>query len=838
MSDIDADAPGTRSTTGTRVAASYAGRTAALADFAIANGSTRPRDAIASAATGRRHDATGLVRLAHDAVTQEARAELAADIDLRRAGLLAHVIAHTARHDRDRDDALALLELIATAGGRSALDDEEVLDLLELLALAGRPRDVERLARELGVPESAPFQKRLLIRNAWRIRNGLPTDGLDGWARTMSHLYERDGLEALTAHEGTAAPFGRLSCPAAKPAPPGPRVTVLVGADVAWTAEGVGTLLAQTHQDLQILVVTRRRRLPSSHPWRVRDRRVRRVRVKDATSPAHARDLAVERYADGTYLTLHLPDVWVHPRTLERQVAFLEAHPEHAGCVVPAAEVTDDLVFLRPPGRPGFVGPDPATLLLRTAHPAREGGWDDVGELAELELLERVEAITGSRVPVVGSAPVRLRRTARAPGTPPRPAAELRWYTAAFRHWHAGAAPDELRRGPRTDSGRTVSAPVRMLPGAPRQGPVDVVYATEFRFPGGNTTLTRNEIETLVEAGHRVALLALESPLVRDLPVNPQVLETATRLDLPVLTLDDRLDTTLTVVRHPTVLQFAEPRRSGVRTERLVQIVNHRPHDGDGSHPMYDMTTVLATARAVFGVAAAVAPESATIRRLLDGLVDPDALTRTDWHGIVRWEAPPGPRQAGPGRPPVIGRHSRDGYDKWPDADILRLVYPVDGSRDVRVLGGAAQASQRAGLDVATAWTVHPFGSLAPRSFLDELDFWVYFHGPELVESFGMATVEALHAGLVVVLPPYMEATFGDAALYASPQDALDLVDRLWADPDAYRAQSARAIRRASEWFGPTALLHRIADLGVRPTGERTVTRRPRRLHTVSRLGR
>lgn len=828
MSNANTDATGAHIDARARVAAAYAKRTAGLSDFAIDSGSSRTRDAIALTATGRRYDAAGLARLARDAVTDEARAELAADIDLRLTARLARVIARTARDDRDRGAAIALFKLVAMTGDRSDLKGSELLDFLELVASRGRPQTVERFAREFGVPRSAPFEKRLLVRNARRVRSGVPVDDLDDWTGTMSRLYEREGLEALTARDGTESPFRRLSCTPVTAAPHGPRVTVLVSADATWTPDGVAALLAQTHRNLQILVVTHHRRLPSRHPWRVRDARIRHVRAKGATSTVQARNLAVERYADGTYLALHLPGTWMHPRTIERQVAFLEAHPDRDACIVPSAAVTDDLLFVRSPERPGFVGPDPAGVLLRTASPAVEGGWDDVSELSEVELVERVEAMTGTRVPVVGQAPIRLRRTDRVPGAPLPPAPDRRWYTAAFRQWHAGATMDELRSGPGAAPHRSLSTPVTLWPRAPRRMAVDIVYATEFRFPGGNTTLTCNEIEALVDAGYGVALLPLESPLVRDLPVNSRVLEMAARLALPVLTRDTPLTTTLTIVRHPTVLQFAEPRRSGVRTERLVQIVNHRPHDGDGSNPMYDMATVTATARAMFGVVPEIAPESAAIRDLLDGLVDPGALTRTNWHGILHAE-PSGPREACPDRPPVIGRHSRDGYEKWPDADVLRSVYPVDGSRDVRVLGGAAQASRRTGLDVEAAWTVHPFGSLPPRAFLDELDFWVYFHGPELVESFGMATVEALYAGLVVVLPHYMEPTFGDAAVYASPHDALDVVDRLWADPDAYRAQSARASRRASELFGPAALLRRMADLGVRPTGAVPRAERPAR---------
>jgi hypothetical protein len=171
---------------------------------------------------------------------------------------------------------------------------------------------------------------------------------------------------------------------------------------------------------------------------------------------------------------------------------------------------------------------------------------------------------------------------------------------------------------------------------------------------------------------------------------------------------------------------------------------------------VYDIASVVANCEAAFGLAPVVAPESTLMRTLLEGLIDARLLSAEDWNGTVP-PSPGEPRRSDPSRRPVIGPHARDHSE-----------------------------------------------------FLEELDFWVYFHGPDLYESFDMAAVEAMAAGLVVILPAAMEANFGDGALYGDPADVAPMIDRLWADPEAYAAQSARAVRTARERFGEAALLARV----------------------------
>jgi glycosyltransferase involved in cell wall biosynthesis len=58
----------------------------------------------------------------------------------------------------------------------------------------------------------------------------------------------------------------------------------------------------------------------------------------------------------------------------------------------------------------------------------------------------------------------------------------------------------------------------------------------------------------------------------------------------------------------------------------------------------------------------------------------------------------------------------------------------------------------------------------------------VHYPDPDYIEEFGRAPMEAMAAGVPVILPPAFEPTFGPAALYADPEAVWPLVARLWED--------------------------------------------------------
>jgi hypothetical protein len=219
----------------------------------------------------------------------------------------------------------------------------------------------------------------------------------------------------------------------------------------------------------------------------------------------------------------------------------------------------------------------------------------------------------------------------------------------------------------------------------------------------------------------------------------------------------------------------------------------------------------------VTGAAPTWVPISPVVR---DALV-PKAAGRVvlswDWEPVIdvaRWQTG---RTGFRSNRPVLGRHTADHWTKWPGRrrDIL-AAYPDDPRYDVRVLGGTATPAAVLGYQPAN-WTSLPFGSVPPQRFLAELDFFVYYHHRKFTEPFGRAVLEAIASGAVTILPPALEPIFGGACRYGQPSDVREYVDELYADWDAYAAQSRKGVELAAKRFGPETHLERLAALIGKP---------------------
>jgi hypothetical protein len=256
-----------------------------------------------------------------------------------------------------------------------------------------------------------------------------------------------------------------------------------------------------------------------------------------------------------------------------------------------------------------------------------------------------------------------------------------------------------------------------------------------------------------------------------------------------------------------------------IRAGHTIVVLNQPPRDARHAQSYYVFDAVRERVERLFGGAAVWAPISPQVRQNVLDVAPALALPDTDWHEIIDvtdWQAE---QRREPGDVPVIGRHGRPDPVKWPrDPGELLQAYPDSPDFRVRILGGGEIGVHRLGRRPRN-WELVDFGAESPEEFLRTIDFFVYFHDPDLVEAFGRTILEAMAAGVPVIVGPHFRAVFGDAALYCEPAGVREVVRRLHFDRDAYDEQVERARRFVADQFGSASHVARLASLGVLSRG-------------------
>lgn len=347
----------------------------------------------------------------------------------------------------------------------------------------------------------------------------------------------------------------------------------------------------------------------------------------------------------------------------------------------------------------------------------------------------------------------------------------------------------------------------------------DVLMATDCRFPGGNTSSVVEEIEAQHRAGYRTGVLHLPSPVLeKPRPFAEKLRQVIDEGKAELVLGADRIEAGLLLARHPTV--FTEPPRGlpQLDVEHVLLAVNQVASDDRGVLPYYDVRHVHRQIERMAGKEATWAPIGPRVRESLEPHTGSVPVLPWDWENVIdvtSWEVE---RTGFVSDRPVIGRHSRGHWSKWPDSkrDIL-AAYPADPRYHVRILGGTKAPGQILER-IPPNWVDLPFNSVPARDFLASIDFFVYFHHPGLIEAFGRVVLEALSAGAVVIGPRYLEQLFGDACLYGTPADVRGYVDQLYGDWPAFAARSQAGVELARKRFSYETHADRIRALIGEPS--------------------
>lgn len=343
---------------------------------------------------------------------------------------------------------------------------------------------------------------------------------------------------------------------------------------------------------------------------------------------------------------------------------------------------------------------------------------------------------------------------------------------------------------------------------------VDVAILSDFRLPGGTTASIAEEVRAQSAAGLSTGLIHAQSQATKTAAGFSRHIGSVLQLDgVHVVSPRAELHAKLLVIRHPRVIATAAAAFSGITAEQVILVANHPAVDAAGSWH-YHVEETDAHVRELFGTAAIWAPISPVVRHSIAVQGADVAMAEQDWVNIFGQVPQIEPRAGFHGPHPVVGRHSRPQREKWPEtAEELLAAYPDTGKWQIEILGGAAVPEEILGY-VPRTWNVHPFGAEEPHSFLSRLDFWVYMHHSAWREAFGRAIIEALAAGCVVVLPPYLREIYGEAAVYSEPSGVQQTVTALWQDQQAFLRQSRLGQQFAAD-FGPATHVDRLAHYGA-----------------------
>jgi len=345
----------------------------------------------------------------------------------------------------------------------------------------------------------------------------------------------------------------------------------------------------------------------------------------------------------------------------------------------------------------------------------------------------------------------------------------------------------------------------------------DVIHITDFRLPGGTTHSVAEEIRAQANSGYRTHLIHAPSDLVgRVSGWSENIRRVSRHPNVRIATEHSKLHAQLVIIRHPSVVEQTPAVFANITADKVIMVANNAALDTTGKFH-YDVAAVDAKLTRIFGVPPLWAPIGPVVEASIREQQVAVQLHDSYWLNLLDAPEDAWVRDSYVSDRPVIGRHSRPQPAKWPAyEDEILGAYPESEDVQVEILGGASVVTNILG-SIPEAWNVVPFGGEDPREFLQRIDFWVYFHHHEMREAFGRAVMEALASGAVVVLPEYLRETYGDAALYATPQTSMDLVRSYYRDPEMYFRQSRKG-QEFTRQFAPSIHGSRLKALGVEPT--------------------
>lgn len=713
-------------------------------------------------------------------------------------------------------------QLVREHGDKIPLKYKRVL--AELYQATGRFADLEHLLGQY--PELAQVDFSYLSTDLINPFINSPYGDFDSWLKAFNRVFITHDVAPIVVESGADRPFDTLTAQVSDTVNiDGPLVTVILTAyrpTMTALRTSVLSLINQTWKNIEILVVD-----DASGPdydsvfERIieLDPKVRVIRKRSNEGTYMARNTGLKE-ARGEYVTGQDSDDWSHPSRIERQMIALLDDPTTPGTISSCISTDEQMVMQRM--RPYLLRTNTSSTLVRTRDALDAGGYLPARRGADTEFVDRLERLSGRRFSRL-DAPLAIVRTGdeTLSGSDFTPGWRhpSRWaFRYAYQYWHRTSATKHLRINfPSNSAESPVPVPKRFRVEPSSSAEFDVVFAGVWNQFGGPQRSMLDEISALLKDGRRVGIMHLEAARFmtsNSAPLCDPIQQLIADHKVHWILEDEPAQTRLLVLRYPPILQFPPSQPVAIAADKVLILANQAPSERDGSDIRYIPSECAANAEAIFGRRALWVPQGPTVRHALTGLLPAAEIADYNMPGLIQTNKWWCERESYRSDRPVIGRHSRDNAMKWPaDRDEMTSVYPTDGSVEVRVMGGVRSALEVLGGPLPPAWVAFERDELEVRTFLNSLDFFVYYQHRSAFDAFGRAVLEALATGCVAVLPHHFQETFGDAAVYADESEAISTVWSIYEDPDRYRHQSRLAVQRVQEWFSYEEYARLVSEL-------------------------
>lgn len=745
----------------------------------------------------------------------------------------------------DQEPVTRLADLHLRYGVEPEPNRKKILVAAADVARRGRPELAVELAERYLPPELA-YSASIIRANA-----AVAAHEEHAWLEHVNTYFSHFGILPISL-SGTGSLFQRLRSVPGSYVDDGPLISVLMP---AFNAEksirmAVQSLLNQSWRNLEILVVDD---CSQDGTWTIlqelaaSDSRIRIFHNEINVGPYVSKNIAVSQ-SRGEWITGHDADDWAHPERLERQWRLC-SEGNHIACMSGMLRMAADGTFVRlnPIGgfvhdgacRSGFI-----SLMIKAQYFNDVlGYWDSVRVGGDSEIWRRIQRLEGReppQLPVVtmlcydnpeGLTNHSTLGHSESDGVSLHRKNYKRTFSSAHKNIDKTVsryAIDSVERPFEADREmlNPKGAERKLVDSYKSKGmkfgqdiETDVAIITDVSFPGGNASSTLDEISFFVSKGLKVVLI--HSPVDTNLGRSFSNRYDPWKHLATNWSNIERLSAKILICRHPRVVISSAffTIKSKLHAEHCFFVKNNSCLRPSGE-PVYNIGEMVQSMESIDVQSVVFCPISPVMREELEQFQNENGsdmtLSAIDWtptFDLSLYRQAPKDQMVAPFR---IGRHGRDGPEKWyEDPVVLRKIFPDDPDFSIEILGGARKAEEILG-GLPDNWNVHLFGSIEPYEYLASLDVFVYFPSLGLVEGFGRTIVEAILAGVPVVLPHTFSKTFGDLPIYCEPTEVEQVIRRLATSDTSDRIRYLTEIQEiAISRFASPVIAERVKEANL-----------------------